>query len=156
MIALNLRTANSDDLAALFKLHQASVYQLCKEHYSEAQLQHWFDDRDQSMYQIGVLAQKIWVAEDTEIQGFIEMDQNNVIDKLFINPTAAKSGVGSLLLHHAFAWLTEQGVTFTQIESTVTAQFFYQKHGFYPLKTAYFSKSTDVAPLKIIRMQKDF
>ena len=152
MQEINIRLAAADEAAKLLQIHHASVEGLCAGQYNADQIAHWFDGRDETAYAQGLAQQRLWVACAPEPVGFIELDAYS-IDKLFVLPQAAGLGVGKLLLLHGLAFLQAQGQREIEIDATLTAVPFYQKHGFRILEQAQSKHGGVDAPLAVVKMQ---
>jgi len=78
-----------------------------------------------------------WVADrDGRVLGFLvarEIAKEMEILNLAVDPTARRQGIASALLRHALSHASENGATKVFLEvrsSNLTAQRFYQSHGF--------------------------
>ncbi len=75
----------------------------------------------------------IWVYEiNSNVLGFLAM-QDAYIDRLYVDPTAQQTGIGTALLSHAKA-LCPQGLTLHTHEQNHGARRFYEKFGFVVVK----------------------
>ena len=152
MQAVNLRLARPEEAALLLQIHHASVEGLCTEQYNAEQIAHWFDGRDETAYAQGLAQQRLWLAGAPEPVGVSELDADS-IDKLFVLPQAAGLGVGKLLLLHGLAFLQAQGQREIEIDATLTAAPFYQKHGFEPMAQTLSKHGAEDARLPVVRMR---
>ena len=152
MQEIHIRLAAADEAAKLLQIHHASVEGLCAGQYNAEQIAHWFDGRDETAYAQGLAQQRLWVACAPEPVGFIELDACS-IDKLFVLPQAAGLGVGKLLLLHGLAFLQAQGQREIEIDATLTAAPFYQKHGFEPMAQTLSKHGAEDARLPVVRMR---
>ena len=76
---------------------------------------------------------KIWVATDHEcIAGFLAM-QNAYIDRLYVDPSMQRKGLGRLLLQHAKR-LHPDRLTLHTHQANHPARAFYEYHGFVAIK----------------------
>ena len=75
---------------------------------------------------------EIWVAEDTQIAGFLAMD-NSYVARLYVDPSAQRAGLGSLLLAKA-KMLYPHGLELHTHQQNHRARNFYEKHGFQAVK----------------------
>jgi len=88
---------------------------------------------------LGVAAQAVWICEDGDRPlGLITCKlngQTGIIDLVGVDSAAVGHGVGSALVHKAFAWFIEQGcarVTVQTQTSNLAAIHLYSKLGFKP------------------------
>ena len=152
MNTVNIRLARPEEAELLLQIHHASVQGLCAGQYDAEQIAHWFDGRDASIYTEGIAQQRLWLACAPDPVGFIEVDEHS-IDKLFVLPQAAGLGVGKLLLQHGMAFLQAQGQREIEIDATLTAAPFYQKHGFHILAQTQSKHGGADAPLAVVKMR---
>ena len=152
MNTVNIRLARPEEAELLLQIHHASVQGLCAGQYDAEQIAHWFDGRDAGIYTQGIAQQRLWLACAPDPVGFIEVDEHS-IDKLFVLPQAAGLGVGKLLLLHGLAFLQAQGQREIEIDATLTAVPFYQKHGFEPMAQTLSKHGAEDARLPVVRMR---
>ena len=110
----NLRAYQSDDLATLVVLFQASVSQLSSAHYNAAQRQAWAPAvADIPAWQTRLSSLELLIAEDSQvIAGFIGFSLDGHIDLLYCAPAYARQGVASALYAAAEQRLRAAGVRF--------------------------------------------
>lgn len=75
------------------------------------------------------------------------------LDFLCIDDRVQKAGIGSILLADVENWAKEQGIPRLILEARVTAQKFYEKHGYEAYGEVYLMKNS---PVDHIMMRKDF
>jgi len=71
---------------------------------------------------------QVWVAEDTEIAGFLAMN-DSYVDRLYVDPSKQRGGWGALLLAKAKG-LCPSGLELHTHQQNQRARNFYEKHGF--------------------------
>ncbi len=72
---------------------------------------------------------RIWVFESSnEVVGFLAM-QNNLIDRLYVDPEHEKKGIGSVFIDHAKE-MHPEGLVLCTHEQNKRARSFYQSRGF--------------------------
>ncbi len=96
---ISLRPALSTDAPILAELFRASVAELAEEDYSEAQLEAWAATADdEAGFAKKLLAELTIVAlQKGEIVGFASLRGADVIDMLYVHPSAARQGVATQL-----------------------------------------------------------
>lgn len=82
-----------------------------------------------------------------------KMDGEYCLDFLCIDDKIQKSGIGSILLLDVERWIRKQGIPLLILEARVTAQKFYEKHGYEPYGEIYLMENS---PIDHIRMRKYF
>ena len=97
MSNLQIRAASLDDADTIFQVHKDSVERLCTGHYSPEQIAMWLDGRSPQTYTQAILGGNLWLAQNDEVQGFVEVEGHEV-SKLFIRGSGARQGIGKLLL----------------------------------------------------------
>lgn len=128
----NLRAYQSDDLATLVALFQASVSQLSSAHYNAAQRQAWAPAvADIPAWQTRLSSLELLIAEDSQvIAGFIGFSLDGHIDLLYCAPAYARQGVASALYAAAEQRLRAAGVRELFTEASLMAQAFFASQGF--------------------------
>lgn len=82
-----------------------------------------------------------------------KMDGEYCLDFLCIDDKMQKSGIGSLLLKDVEEWIRRQGAPVLILEARVTAQKFYEKHGYEAYGEIYLMEKS---PVDHIMMRKYF
>ncbi|QEN49686.1 GNAT family N-acetyltransferase [Pseudomonas protegens] len=153
MSNVRIRQATTDDLIGIFEAHRNSVERLCTSEYSDQQIRMWLDGRSPETYREAVENGSLWLAEGEQIEGFVELDGNEV-SKLFIRGDVARRGLGSRLLEVALARLRASGASSAYLEATLTAEGFYAYHGFQKIGEGTFSRGNSPVSIEIIKMER--
>jgi N-acetylglutamate synthase-like GNAT family acetyltransferase len=95
----------------------------------------------------------LWLAEGDSIEGFVEIDGNEV-SKLFIRGDGARRGIGSQLLEVALEQVRASGARSAYLEATLTAEPFYAHHGFQKIGEGTFSRGNSKVSIEIVKMQR--
>jgi len=106
-----------------------------------------------SMCLAAIANKSVWVADDGDIQGFVEA-VGETVTKLFVRPGRTMAGLGTVLLEHAVSQITRAGHERTYVEATVNAKLFYQRLGFKVVGHGYSPHHKRAAKLEVIRMQR--
>jgi putative acetyltransferase len=152
MTTIQIRAARASELAQIFAVHRDSVIALCASHYTDAQIRGWLSGRSPEMYLPAIEGGRLWVADDRDVIGFVEIDGHE-LTKLFIRGDRATGGVGRRLLHTAVETIRASGAPTVFLESTVNAQAFYARHGFVEIGRGAFSHGAGGDPLEIVKME---
>lgn len=150
---VRIRQATTDDLIGIFEAHRNSVERLCTSEYSDQQIRMWLDGRSPETYREAVEKGLLWLAEGEQIEGFVELDGNE-ISKLFMRGDGARRGIGSRLLEVALARLRASGARSAYLEATLTAEGFYAHHGFQKIGEGTFSRGNSPVSIEIIKMER--
>lgn len=96
---ITLRPALPDDAPALAELFRASVGELAREDYSEAQIEAWAATADDEAAFAAKLGGALTIVAllNGEVAGFASLKGADVIDMLYVHPNAARKGVGAQL-----------------------------------------------------------
>lgn len=126
---LSIRQASLADRELIFRIHVDAVAGLCGTHYSEEQLDRWFEGRSPADYAGAIECGGDWIAHEDEVPvGFVEFF-TRTISMLYVRPERAGRGVGGRLLR--FAVNRMRGRTdVIEVEALLNAEAFYRRHGF--------------------------
>ena len=126
---ITVQQATRDDAPAIHELHTKSVRQLCRDHYSNKQINGWLNHRTPEGYFPAIDQERLFVAMDgSEIIGFGEAVPGEIL-AIYILPERAKKGIGTTLLNRAME-IAKCGTQKIVLESTLNAIDFYRKEGF--------------------------
>jgi GNAT superfamily N-acetyltransferase len=149
-----IRAAVAADAEALFEIHKGSVRQLCKDAYSQTQLDAWFEGRASTIYRASIDAGRLWLAEEHgALVGFVGVKPGEVTF-LFVAANAAGRGLGRRLF--AFG-LCEAARDFDGpliVLATINAQRFYESFGFYVVGNSALSRGARAVAIEILKMQR--
>jgi N-acetylglutamate synthase-like GNAT family acetyltransferase len=137
--ALHIREASENDIATIRQIATITWPNAYGTYISMAQLNYMLD----MMYSDDSLKDQInkghqfYIAEhDSEAIGFasVSKEENNAckLNKLYVLPTAQKTGAGKALLLQTIAYATScsANTLYLQVNKQNNAQQFYSKHGF--------------------------
>lgn len=154
MKKLLIRSALLEDAQSLFEVHRNSVETLCTGDYGPDQIAMWLDGRSPATYREAIAAGNLWLAHTDRLQGFIEIDGNE-ISKLFVRGDAAGLGIGARLLNEALQRIKNAGHAKAYLESTLNAEKFYAAFGFQKVGEGTFSRGNSPVSIEIIKMELD-
>jgi GNAT superfamily N-acetyltransferase len=132
---IQIRVAVPDDAEQTASLMRKSIEALCvQDHRNDpSTLAKWVENKQPEIVRswIEKPGNRSAVAiEEGQIVGFAMLNDSGHVLLLYVLPEAAHRGIGSALL----AWMEEQalglGLSKLELESTVTALNFYERHGF--------------------------
>jgi putative acetyltransferase len=95
------------------------------------------------------------VAEiNRRIVGFgVIVPKENEVRAIYVSPQVKRKGIGSALLRKLEELAKEKGIKKLRLESSVTAEKFYQKNGYKVIKRGYFTLRTG-RKMKSVKMKK--
>lgn len=117
-----MRPATLDDAAAVAEVHLTSrrAAPMPPGIHPDDEVRSWLADR--------IVADEVWVAEvGTEVVGYVRLTRT-WLDDLYVAPSRAGQGIGSLLLDLAKA-LRPEGFSLWVFEMNDRARAFYRRHG---------------------------
>lgn len=129
---ITIRKALQRDRGALSSVQQASIRELCKDHYSNFELQEWHDRLYPESYRTDLRSKEVWVAEqETEIIGFAQLNQwEGRIEALYVLPAYTRKKIGSRLLNQLRTVAQQYGLHTLSLQSSLNAVPFYTHAGF--------------------------
>ncbi len=112
-----------------------SVHTLCANDYTSAELEAWAPkNMDITKFKRSLSRSINWVAvENGRIIGFINLEYDGYVNRLFTHPDFARRGAASALLGNAEDWAKKRGLKRIRLAASKTALGFYKKHGYKPV-----------------------
>jgi GNAT superfamily N-acetyltransferase len=132
---IQIRVAMPDDAEQTAPLMRESIETLCvQDHRNDpSTLAQWVGNKQPEIVRSWMEKpgnRSAVAIEEGKIVGFAMLNDSGHVLLLYVLPEAAHRGIGSALL----AWMEEQasglGLSKLELESTVTALAFYERHGF--------------------------
>jgi len=122
------------DTALLAEIFRASVEELTRDDYSEAQQEAWASRADNDEAFGARLANGLTVlgTVDGSPVGFASLAGNDRLDMLYVHPAAAGQGVGSMLIDALERLAASRGAKRLTAEVSDNAQEFFKRRGFVP------------------------
>jgi putative acetyltransferase len=131
-----LRPFLAQDTELLAQIFRDSIAELTGEDYSEGQQAAWIaaadDEAAFGRHRAGQLTLVAIIAGSPV--GFISVKGEDHIDMLYVHPSVASTGVGSLLLDAVEKILGSRGVKQVTVDASDTARAFFAKRGFSALR----------------------
>jgi putative acetyltransferase len=126
-----IRPAKIDDAQAICALHERSIMQLCANDYTPEQIRAWSSGPPERFVKIINQSPYMAVFETAnQIAGFVTLKPDLSIWQLYIDPDFIGRGIGSNLLETALDFATSTNMREISTKSSLTAQRFYERHGF--------------------------
>jgi dipeptidase E len=161
-IATIIRRASLRDCEAIHHVHMASIQQICSKDYSAEEVQAWgHRDYDPKQRAADIANDAVWVVElEGKIEGFGHLRITNqrgeaqgYLAGLYFTSKVTGHGFGKAIVEMMVEKLKNEKVKILQLESTLTAQSFYEKLGFQQKGGGCTSLVRGV-PIRCLRMEK--
>ncbi len=119
----------------LAELLYSSVHTLCTYDYSPEELDAWVPRQmDMKKFSASLFRSINWVmAENGKIIGFICIERDGYVNRLFTHPEYVRRGVASALLKNAEDWARKHGIKRIRLAASKTGCGFYKKQGYKPV-----------------------
>jgi putative acetyltransferase len=127
-----LRPFLPGDTMALRELFAQSIEELTQDDYDEDQRIAWAlaaEDADEFQKRLAQMLTLV-VQIDGEFLGFASLQDNKVIDMLFVHPYYAGEGVGTALIEALEKIAAARGAETISADASDTAKAFFEKHGY--------------------------
>lgn len=133
--AMVLRPFTPDDLPGVLTAFTAAIHSLASAWYSPAKCRAWADSgRDAPAWLARLASMETLVAtKGGAVAGFIGVTDDGWIDLLYTHPDHAREGVASRLYTATEEHLAARGVRRFGTHSSLAAQAFFARHGFFPV-----------------------
>ncbi len=132
--AFALRPFLAEDTPLLAEIFRASIEELTADDYSEAQQQAWAaaaDDEEALAQRLGAQLTLIATMNGSPA-GFASLANDETIDMLYVHPTIAGHGAGTMLADALEKLATARGAKRLTADASDTALTFFTKRGFEP------------------------
>lgn len=129
---LRVRRARAEDVPIVAEIHRRSILALCATAYPPEVLQRWVDGRPPDRHRKLFEQKHVVVCErDGEVLGFGIVDlEGGRVFAVYVTPTAARGGVGRLLLATLEDAARTAGLVRLELHATLNAVPFYERSGF--------------------------
>ena len=136
----------------MLAVHIQAVLAGCSDFYTAEQMNAWFLDRDESIYQDALRAKRVWLAEDrTQLLGFVSTEPGEVT-LLFVAPEASGRQIGTRLLAQGLSQAAVDFIGPIQVVATMNSVSFYARHGFSIVGEEFFERGTPALRYPVVRM----
>lgn len=133
VMTFKIRSMRFNEFNTVAKLVYDSVHTLCVNEYTEEELDAWVPA---NMYMpafrnsIGRCYAIVAVNSDKQIVGFMSTERDGYINRLYTHPDWVGNGIATALLKNTEEWARKRGINHLMLESSKSAETFYQKCGF--------------------------
>ena len=156
---IKIRLAKPRDAKAILKIHYNSVHKIASKDYNKKILNDWSPNVTNKRikdYKKKSVENRIAVVAliDEKIFGFATIvPQENKIGAMYVSPEAKRRGIGTALLKKIEAIAQKKKIRKITLESSITAEKFYNRNGYKSLLHHYFTLKTG-RKMKSIKMFK--
>ncbi|ACR12697.1 acetyltransferase, GNAT family [Teredinibacter turnerae T7901] len=129
-----LRDFVAGEEESLFEVFYSSIHMICSQHYTAEQISAWAPiDLDRALWWRKISAiQPFVVLKENKIVGYSDVQKSGLIDHFFVHGEYQGQGIGNLLMFEALRRGASVGALHSEVSHT--AQPFFQKYGFKPVK----------------------
>ena len=145
---IKIRYFKPEDAKSILQVHYDAVHHIASKDYSKRILNDWSpsvtDKRIRDYKKKSIKRSVTVVAEmNREVIGFgTVVPKENEIRAVYISPKAKRIGIGTALLRKLEAVARKKGIKELNLESSITAEKFYNKNGYKTLEYRYFTLRT--------------
>ena len=131
-----LRPFLIDDTPLLAEIYRASISELTVDDYSERQQQAWISsaDDEEAFGQRRAAQLTLIVTFNGSPVGFASLENNELVDMLYVHPAVAGQGAGTMLVDALEKLARARGAKKLRADVSDTAQDFFKKRGFAPYR----------------------
>ena len=126
---MRIRRAERTDEERLGTIRHDAILTLAVPILSQEEAETWAKQISKDRIGRAVREHEVWVAEDEIVNGWVEIDKNQIA-ALYVSPDYAGSGIGSSLLAFAEASIFRSGYGVVQLEASRNALSFYVRRGY--------------------------
>jgi putative acetyltransferase len=132
---VHIRPYQDGDAGPTLAVYERAVHQTAASDYSPEQLAAWAPlDRDEAgRVEWGTrrgAPQTVVAVEEDRVVGFSDLVGGTLLDMLFVDPSFARRGVGSLLIETVVALAKAAGAPYLETHASLTARAVFAHHGF--------------------------
>ena len=127
-----IRAATPADTDAIARVHRRAILVLGRSHYTEAEVASWAGNLDPNFY-ARVFARSLLFEVAVSAAGEVVAiggARPGEVSLLYTDPDWVRQGIGSALLARAEAAIRAEGAELLRVESSLTAEGFYKRHGY--------------------------
>ena len=153
-MTISIRTARTDDAAAIAAVAVASIRELATNFYDAAEIDAWSAAFTPETVQSAFVTGITWVAiDDGEVVGFAKWEPPTEFDLLYVHPTAARRGVAHALSEAIERAAREAGVFHLEATVSKSARKAFDAFGYELIED--FIRTVDGQQFAVARMRKE-
>lgn len=129
---MHIRKLLDDEYEEVIKLIYETVHHVCKDDYTEKELFAWAPEKFDVIKFRQALdgCYNIVMIFKNKIVGFLSIEPDGYINRLYTHKDYLKKGIAAELLKHAEKWAKNSGIYELRLDSSKTAEGFYISMGF--------------------------
>lgn len=129
---MHIRPLYETEYIAAAKLVHDTVHSICLNDYSPEELSAWAPEVFDNLRFHNALTGcfNLAMVDGLCLVGFISVEQDGYINRLYTHKDYQKCGIASALLSETEKWAKKKGLSCLRLDSSKTAYGFYLKHGF--------------------------
>lgn len=155
---ITIRLAQPQEAACILEVREEAIYHLAKDDYEQDILEAWAKPINAARIQAfahDTSGIKLVALLDHTITGYGELvPSRNLIGGCYIGAAYARRGIGSALLQALERLAQEHQLNHLKLASSLTAEPFYQKHGYQSLEYAE-RIMPNGKPMAFVKMRKE-
>ena len=129
MSGFTIRAFRPGDGEALADLHRRAILASSEAVYSNEQKESWAFGLKPEFYDASSGVFEVAVDDDGVARGFCHAIDDEVLG-FYVDPNWQRRGIGAALLARAEAGMAARGIPAAHVKATLTAQPFYERHGY--------------------------
>lgn len=131
-VIMHIRKMNDGEFPIIIRLINETVHSVCVGDYTKKELDAWAPNAFDTARFIKALTpcHNLVCVENSKIVGFISVEKNGFINRLFTHKDYLRRGIATSLLKEAEIWAISRGLKKLTLDSSKTAVDFYLKNGF--------------------------
>jgi len=130
-MSFHVRRARREDADAIGRVHVTAIRELCRNHYSPAEIEAWAAPREPEHYLEAIEHKEFYVADDDGVVGFGTLNPvGGEVEAIYVNPVVNRRGVGRELLCTLEGRARELGLKSLHLCASLNAVQFYERANF--------------------------
>ncbi|NJK50066.1 GNAT family N-acetyltransferase [Candidatus Gracilibacteria bacterium] len=127
-----IRRAKQEDKEFIWQVHTEAISELCKNHYTQQQIQAWTSFLIPESYREVIETREFFVVEDDKsIVGFGQLNfETGEVEAVYVSPKSVEHGLGRRILQTLENVAREKGLKSLHLSSSLNAVPFYKKAGY--------------------------
>lgn len=127
-----IRKMYDGEIYRIIELIRDTVHAICSDDYTADEINAWVPDNMNAMRFMQALngCLNLVATDRGKIVGFISIEENGFINRLFTHKDYQRQGIATRLLKEAEKWAIKNRISTLSLDSSKTAEGFYLRRGF--------------------------